>query len=98
MKRSSWMTTAAAWSAAIGMLVTAAWAADAQPAAAAATEKAENAVIQFLTPPYLQNCTATGIVVMCELPRPTRLRLEYGRRRDYGTTAGFEFTRIAPNA
>lgn len=74
------------------MLMTPAWAADSKPA------DTGSAAIKFLTPPYLQNCSTTGIVIMCELPQPTPLRLEYGRKQSYGATVEFVYTRIANNA
>lgn len=98
MKRTPWMAIAFARSAAIGMLATAAWAGGSDPASVPMSADTGCVSVVYLTPPYQQNRSATGMVIMCELPQPTPLRLEYGRKKAYGATADFKFTRIAKRA
>ena len=40
--------------------------------------------VTFITPPYLQNLSPTGMVIMCETGADTPLRVEYGATASYG--------------
>ncbi len=44
----------------------------------------------YSTPPYQQNRSATGIVIMCELPLDVPLQLECGPTTNYGFSVPFE--------
>ena len=48
------------------------------------------AQLVYSTPPYQQNRSTTGLVIMCELPQKIPLRLEYGRTTAYGSNVDFQ--------
>lgn len=47
-------------------------------------------VVTFSTPPYLQNMSTTGMVVMAEVAEDIPLTLQYGTSGAYGSSVGFE--------
>lgn len=97
MKKTPRIRIALACSAAFG-LGTAGGAAGSQPTSVPLSTDTGCVSVVFLTPPYQQNRSATGMVILCELPQATPLRLAYGRTTAYGAAVDFRHTRIADGA
>jgi len=85
-------------SVATGMLGTAASAAGPHPASQPVSTVTGGVPVVYLTPPYQQNRSATGMVIMCELPQATPLRLAYGPTTNYGAVVDFQRERVADGA